>query len=255
MGHIELPLPTYHPLLMDHVYLLLRSQCAHCSRLRLSEPEKRAAAISLYLYKRGRWQEAEELASRLVECEAKAKDQKDMIKLKELNKKKSKSLAAAKEKRSAAAAAKKKKEEDEGLDFGSDSDSSSDSSSSSGEESGDTEESDPTTEEEEEEEEVASGVHEVLLEYEKALGFQTGGEADANLMSDKDKANSAAKVKNDPIPLLSSFERSLRHQYIKSLLDTTVHTKKCGQCSGFSPRYLSFLFLLIENTQTHTYIY
>ncbi|EHA48179.1 DNA-directed RNA polymerase I subunit RPA1 [Pyricularia oryzae 70-15] len=34
-GHIELPVPVYHPVFMDQVLRLLRSQCAYCHRFRM----------------------------------------------------------------------------------------------------------------------------------------------------------------------------------------------------------------------------
>ena len=45
LGHVELPLPIFHPLLMDHLLLLLQSQCAHCYKLRVPEKEKRVVHL------------------------------------------------------------------------------------------------------------------------------------------------------------------------------------------------------------------
>ena len=63
LGHVELPLPIFHPLLMDHLLLLLQSQCAHCYKLRVPEKEKRVAALMLKLFTNGSWQAAKEVES------------------------------------------------------------------------------------------------------------------------------------------------------------------------------------------------
>ncbi|KAK4040572.1 hypothetical protein C8A01DRAFT_35436 [Parachaetomium inaequale] len=38
-GHIELPVPVYHPVFMDQAYRLLRAQCVYCHRFRLPRHE------------------------------------------------------------------------------------------------------------------------------------------------------------------------------------------------------------------------
>ncbi|KAK3304483.1 uncharacterized protein B0T15DRAFT_536641 [Chaetomium strumarium] len=38
-GHIELPVPVYHPVFMDQAYRLLRAQCVYCHRFRLARHE------------------------------------------------------------------------------------------------------------------------------------------------------------------------------------------------------------------------
>ncbi|KAK4144126.1 uncharacterized protein C8A04DRAFT_28247 [Dichotomopilus funicola] len=38
-GHIELPVPVYHPVFMDQAYRLLRAQCVYCHRLRMPRHE------------------------------------------------------------------------------------------------------------------------------------------------------------------------------------------------------------------------
>ncbi|KAI0143315.1 DNA-directed RNA polymerase I subunit RPA1 [Pestalotiopsis sp. NC0098] len=42
-GHIDLPVPVYHPVFMDQVMRLLRAQCAYCNRFRM-----RPADLALY---------------------------------------------------------------------------------------------------------------------------------------------------------------------------------------------------------------
>ncbi|KAH6656194.1 hypothetical protein BKA67DRAFT_507382, partial [Truncatella angustata] len=42
-GHIDLPVPVYHPVFLDQVMRLLRSQCIYCNRFRM-----RAADLALY---------------------------------------------------------------------------------------------------------------------------------------------------------------------------------------------------------------
>ena len=98
------------------------------------------------------------------------------------------------------------------LDFGSDSD-------SDGSEMEEGERAD---------EEEGATVDAVLTRWEKRLGFAVGGEAQRH------RAASSAPLED--FPILSSHERSMRHKYTKSVFESLAHTKKCGQCSGMSPR-------------------
>lgn len=50
VGHIELEVPVYHPLLFLHMFQVLRASCAFCHGLRMSKARCRAFAIKLKLY-------------------------------------------------------------------------------------------------------------------------------------------------------------------------------------------------------------
>eukprot|EP01035_Chromulina_nebulosa_P018336 gene18336-24027_t len=52
-GHIELDVPVYHPLLFASMYLLLKSKCAYCHRLKASSAKTRHALIKLKLLDMG----------------------------------------------------------------------------------------------------------------------------------------------------------------------------------------------------------
>ena len=247
LSHVELPLPVYHPLLMDQTHLLLRSQCAHCQRLRMPEPEQRAAVLLLWLYKRGRWEEAQALEAKISAAQVGAKEAKKAAKDKATAK-----AAAAKRKAAAAkAAAKAAKEGGIGglvageameVDFGSDDD--------EGNGSGEEEEALTAAAAEAAE----AGVHEVLRDHERRLlglsdaalrGDLDGGGGGGALSGDAGGAAAAkaaearcggqAQGEVGALPILSSHERSMKHRYSKGLLADLYGAKRCGSCGGWSP--------------------
>ena len=61
MGHIELPVPVYHPTFMDQLLRLLRAQCVYCHRLRLLPQEVDRFACKLRLIRFGLLEEVQEL--------------------------------------------------------------------------------------------------------------------------------------------------------------------------------------------------
>ena len=65
-AHIALPVPVYHPLLFDRLFMLLRSQCGFCKSLRLSKHRKRVALLKLRLYDLGQWKAVSQLEQRLA---------------------------------------------------------------------------------------------------------------------------------------------------------------------------------------------
>lgn len=82
--------------------------------------------------------------------------------------------------------------------------------------------------------EAGTALHEVLLAYEKELGF-TSPASDA-VNSGGGGGGAAFGGQGEVFPILSSHERAMRHKYCKSVLEAMVHCKKCGQCGGHSPR-------------------
>ncbi|RWA06234.1 hypothetical protein EKO27_g8870 [Xylaria grammica] len=52
-GHIELPIPVYHPVFMDQILRLLRAQCQYCFRLRMRRPEINLVVCKLRLLQFG----------------------------------------------------------------------------------------------------------------------------------------------------------------------------------------------------------
>ena len=57
-GHVELALPSFHPLLFNQLYKLLRCCCFECSRLRMLSDDQQFFARVLYLIKEGQLKEA-----------------------------------------------------------------------------------------------------------------------------------------------------------------------------------------------------
>ncbi|KAK0651336.1 hypothetical protein B0T16DRAFT_323548 [Cercophora newfieldiana] len=62
-GHIELPVPVYHPVFMDQAYRLLRSQCAYCHRFRMPRREIHRYSCMLRLLQVGLLHEAQMIDS------------------------------------------------------------------------------------------------------------------------------------------------------------------------------------------------
>ena len=58
-GHIELPVPVYHPVFMDQAYRLLRAQCVYCHRFRLPRHEIHRYACIFRLLQVGLLHEAQ----------------------------------------------------------------------------------------------------------------------------------------------------------------------------------------------------
>ncbi|KAK3321154.1 hypothetical protein B0T19DRAFT_259807 [Cercophora scortea] len=58
-GHIELPVPVYHPVFMDQAYRLLRAQCVYCHRFRLPRREIHRYASMFRLLQVGLLHEAQ----------------------------------------------------------------------------------------------------------------------------------------------------------------------------------------------------
>lgn len=58
-GHIELDVPVYHPLLFSSMFLILRSKCAFCHKLRLSQQKVRHYLVKLKLIEMGDTDSAE----------------------------------------------------------------------------------------------------------------------------------------------------------------------------------------------------
>ncbi|CAM9118714.1 unnamed protein product [Sphacelaria rigidula] len=66
IGHIELAVSVYHPLLFGALYKLMRAKCFNCHNLRLSKAKTRVAAVKIMLVDAGRAQEALELEDSLL---------------------------------------------------------------------------------------------------------------------------------------------------------------------------------------------
>jgi hypothetical protein len=60
----------------------------------------------------------------------------------------------------------------------------------------------------------STGVHELLLEAERAVGFEVGGEADAPLQGAAPAAASGGGG-DGAFPLLGTHEKALRQRYVK----------------------------------------
>ncbi|KAK4545068.1 hypothetical protein LTR36_003619 [Oleoguttula mirabilis] len=60
-GHIEMPVPCYHPTFMDQVLRLLRATCIYCSRLKLSRVQVHRFQCKLRLVKYGLLKELQEV--------------------------------------------------------------------------------------------------------------------------------------------------------------------------------------------------
>lgn len=67
VGHIELPVPLYHPTFMDQVLRLLRSKCAYCHSLKMSKKEVNRYLCKLRLIQHGLLSAAEEIDNIEVE--------------------------------------------------------------------------------------------------------------------------------------------------------------------------------------------
>lgn len=241
-SHIELPLPVYHPLLMNHCHLLLRSQCAHCSRLRLPENEKRAATCLLRLYRYGKWQEAQEFEAELVAAASGAKEEAAAAKAKA-----SQIASKAKAKAAAArAAARKAKAEEQAaqgngkkmaaslmsteameVDFGSDDEDDDDDDDE--EAGGDADENgNPRN---------TVTVLEVIEKQEASLTA-------AGLMKAATRGGGGGGSYSGQgiqrLPILSSHERALRHRYTKEV--TCLLVESCS----FFPLCRPFLSSMFE---------
>ena len=77
MGHIELPVPVYNVIFMDHMLRLLRSQCAYCGRLKLHRAEVNRFACKLKLIQYGLLQESEDLE--IIDLRSNSSDPAAMI--------------------------------------------------------------------------------------------------------------------------------------------------------------------------------
>ncbi|KAJ4307081.1 hypothetical protein N0V88_000457 [Collariella sp. IMI 366227] len=62
-GHIELPVPVYHPVFMDQAYRLLRAQCVYCYRFRMPRHEIHRYICMLRLLQVGLIREAQMIDS------------------------------------------------------------------------------------------------------------------------------------------------------------------------------------------------
>lgn len=232
-SHIELPLPVYHPLLMDQCHLLLRAQCAHCARLRLPESEKRAAACLLRLYRRGEWQAAQAFEAELTAAAVCAREQAASAKVKAgalASKAKIKAAMARNAARKAKAEAQAAQGDGRALaatlmateamevDFGSDDESEEDGDSAAGGEGG------------------ASSVVATVAKQEAA-------QAAAGLTKPAGGGGSQSKS-SAPLPILSSHERSLRHRHTKEVAP--------ARALSLSPFASLSLFLNLNTTHAHS---
>lgn len=77
VGHIELPVPLYHPTFMDQVLRLLRSKCVYCHRFRMSRKEVNRYVCKLRLIQHGLLGAAEEIDNIEDLKEDKAADDSD----------------------------------------------------------------------------------------------------------------------------------------------------------------------------------
>lgn len=60
-GHIDLPVPVYHPIFMDQAYRLLRAQCVYCHRFRMPRKDLHRYACMFRLLQYGLLHEAQEI--------------------------------------------------------------------------------------------------------------------------------------------------------------------------------------------------
>ncbi|KAF2083270.1 beta and beta-prime subunits of DNA dependent RNA-polymerase [Saccharata proteae CBS 121410] len=60
-GHIELPVPVYHPTFMDQLLRLIRAQCVYCHHLKMSRSDVNRFSCKLRLIQYGLLKEAQEL--------------------------------------------------------------------------------------------------------------------------------------------------------------------------------------------------
>jgi len=66
MGHIELDVPVYHPLLFPHLFQLLRTSCAFCHGLKMSKARCRTFLIKLKLYEMNEIEAAQTLDDQML---------------------------------------------------------------------------------------------------------------------------------------------------------------------------------------------
>ena len=66
MGHVELAVPVYHPLLFPVLFKMLRTKCLFCHKLRLDARKTRTAALKMALTDAG-----ESIAARQLDVELK----------------------------------------------------------------------------------------------------------------------------------------------------------------------------------------
>ncbi|KAK5137137.1 hypothetical protein LTR08_000642 [Meristemomyces frigidus] len=66
-GHIEMPVPCYHPTFMDQVLRLLRATCIYCSRLKMSRVQVHRFQCKLKLVKYGLLKELHEVDDLVVQ--------------------------------------------------------------------------------------------------------------------------------------------------------------------------------------------
>ena len=75
VGHIELEVPVYHPLLFMHMFQLLRASCAFCHGMRMSKERCRAYLLKLQLYEMNEVEAAQDLFDQMVPPTAFADDE------------------------------------------------------------------------------------------------------------------------------------------------------------------------------------
>ncbi|KAI0205803.1 hypothetical protein F4808DRAFT_245148 [Astrocystis sublimbata] len=78
VGHIELPIPVYHPVFMDQILRLLRAQCQYCYRFRMRRPDISLVVCKLRLLQFGLIDEANHLDDITAETDNIEVDDEDM---------------------------------------------------------------------------------------------------------------------------------------------------------------------------------
>ncbi|TAQ83929.1 hypothetical protein B7494_g7741 [Chlorociboria aeruginascens] len=77
VGHIDLPVPVYHPTFMDQLLRLLRSKCVYCHRLRMSRKEINGYLCKLRLIQHGLLSAMEEIDNIEISQTQKGEDSSD----------------------------------------------------------------------------------------------------------------------------------------------------------------------------------
>jgi DNA-directed RNA polymerase beta' subunit len=207
MGHIELSLPVYHPLLFDLLYKLLKAKCFVCHRFRCNRLKLKLLLTKLRLLDAGLLLLAkgvDDLALKSVPLGAEEE-------------------VAAKQRRTAAAtaSAKKKKQKAKEKENGGGADDSSEE-----------EESEPLADQSDAVklrlEELLALAEQNIRKYGRVASNPSG--ASGRDVKKSSKAQKAAGIAREP----TSHELSYRRDVVSSFFHE-IQSKKCHSCGAFSP--------------------
>jgi len=199
MGHIELSLPVYHPLLFDLLYKLVKAKCFVCHRFRCSRLKLKLLLTKLRLLDAGLLLLAKSVDDLALKSFVIGKDDAD----------------GGKKSRSASAKKKKKDEEKKG-DSGDDND----------------EEEEESTPLEDQSDAVKTRLDELLRIAEHNI--RKFGRVAERKPTDGKKAGKKAPLETGVSREPTSHELTYRREVVSAFFHE-IQSKKCHSCGGFSP--------------------